>query len=88
MLKLFEKEFIRKSGGPFCVHCMHFLEKEINHLYEGVTDSKYGRCKKFGERNCVSGLVEYDYAQNCRDDPSKCSQRGIFFSRAFPTSPK
>jgi len=73
-----EKIFIRNKTVPICSKCLHFIEYTNNYPYDPIpSDEKYGRCKKFGEVNIVTGLIQYDFASICRLNDSKC---GIFGS--------
>ncbi len=66
----------------FCNKCIHFIEHKNNYPYDSVPDNiEYGKCKKFGNVNLVSGLIEYEYAKNCRSDSTKC---GIVGSKYQP----
>jgi hypothetical protein len=54
------KVFIKHSDLPICLHCLYFtrpteLQKEYRDDYE-----LYGRCKKFGKMNLITGEIEYD----------------------------
>ena len=66
------KVFIKNSDLPICIDCLHFtrpteLQKEYRDKYE-----LYGRCKKFGKMNLITGEIEYCLARNCRLDDEKC----------------
>ena len=70
-------EFIRNKNLPICVNCLHFIEHTNNYPYDPQpSDKDYGRCKKFGEVNVITGLIDYDFAKNCRDDNKKCGKTG------------
>jgi len=72
-----EKIFIRNKELPICSKCIHFIEYTNNYPYEPVPrDEQYGRCKKFGEINMITGAIEHDLASNCRLDVSKCGKFG------------
>jgi hypothetical protein len=49
------------SEIPICSNCLHFIETPEPTL------RRYGRCKKFGDVNIVSGELKYELAKNCRD---------------------
>jgi hypothetical protein len=70
------KIFIRNKELPFCSQCLHFIKRTNNYPYDPIPEDEYGRCKKFGEFNLITGLINYDYAKNCRNDINKCGQRG------------
>jgi hypothetical protein len=70
------KVFIKNSDLHVCLNCLHFirpteLQKEYRDDYE-----LYGRCKKFGKMNFITGEIEYCLARNCRLDDEKCGYNG------------
>ena len=70
------KVFIKNSDAPICLHCIHFirpteLQKEYRDNYE-----LYGRCKKFGKMNLITGEIEHDIARHCRLDDEMCGSLG------------
>lgn len=71
------KIFIRNRELPICSKCVHFIEHTNNYPYDSIPrDEQYGKCKKFGEVNLITGIVEYDLAKNCRLNVSKCGNLG------------
>jgi hypothetical protein len=73
----FGKIFIRNIGLPICVNCIHFIEFKNNYPYDSLPDDSIdGRCKKFGEINSITGIIEYDFAIHCRTDEKKCGKNG------------
>jgi len=76
-----EKNFIRNKALPICVKCLHFIEYKNNYPYDPIPrNEQYGRCKKFGEVNMITGVIEYDLASNCRLNDSKCGKFGSEFT--------
>lgn len=72
---------IRNRALPICSNCLHFIEHTNNYPYDPTpSNEKYGRCKKFGEVDMVSGVIEYDLAINCRLNDSKCGHFGSEFN--------
>ena len=86
MYKLFlrnfsEKIFIRNTELPICSKCKYFIEHSNNYPYDPVpSNEQYGKCKKFGEVNMITGVIEYDLAKNCRVKDSKCGTVGSEYS--------
>lgn len=63
---------------PVCVNCIHFIEHKNNYPYDPLPSNKhYGKCSKFGEIDIITGITEYDFAKNCRDDNKKCGKNGV-----------
>ena len=72
------KIFIRNKALPICSNCVHFIEHTNNYPYDPIpSNERYGKCKKFGEVNMITGVIEYDLASTCRINDNKC---GIFGS--------
>jgi|694.fasta_scaffold132632_4 hypothetical protein len=60
---------------PKCVDCTYFvLDKPI---IRGLS-----RCYRFGTSNLVTGKINYEYADICRNDPMKCGVIGTHFIKA------
>ena len=77
----FGKIFIRNKELPICSNCLHFIEHKNNYPYDPIPcDKLYGRCKKFGEKNLITGAIEYDLARNCRFNVRKCGHFGSEFT--------
>ena len=75
------KIFIRNKELPICLKCIHFIEHTNNYPYDPIpSDEQYGRCKKFGEVNLITGIIEYDLAKNCRLNVSKCGKLGLEYT--------
>ena len=76
------KTFIRNQDLPICNTCVHFLPNTTNYPDDArPDDTLYGRCKKFGETNCVTGIVEYDFAIRCRNEVTKCGKLASEYER-------
>ena len=72
--------FIQNIKYPACKNCIHFIPHSTNYPYEDIpNDEQYGRCKKFGDMNLVSGSIGYDYALICRKYEIKCGKNGKFY---------
>jgi len=72
------KHFIRNINLPVCANCIHFIEHKNNYPYDPVpNDQQYGKCKKFGEIDFITGVIKYDFANICRYDDTKCGDKGF-----------
>ena len=77
-----DKIFIRNKGVPICSKCLHFIEHTNNYPYDPIpSDKQYGKCKKFGEINMITGEIEYDLARNSRLDDNKCGHFGSEYTK-------
>ena len=81
-----QKIFIRNTELPICSKCVHFIEHTNNYPYDPIpSDKQYGRCKKFGEINMITGEIEYDLARNSRLDDNKCGSFGSEYTENIQT---
>jgi len=75
------KNYIRNKELPICSNCLYFIEHKNNYPYDPIpSNERYGKCKKFGEVNMITGEIEYDLASNCRFNDSKCGKFGSEFT--------
>lgn len=82
MLRIFKKfsTGIRNQELPVCSNCLHFIEHSTNYPYDPLpSNEQYGRCKKFGEKNMITGVIHYDLAVNCR--LGECGKHGLEFTK-------
>lgn len=74
--------YIKNTDVPVCVNCVHFIEDESNYPYDPPpNNSRYGKCKTFGQNNLVTGELEYEYASTCRILESQCGLEGKHFTK-------
>jgi hypothetical protein len=74
LTKSFSK--IKNIDLPICVNCVHFIKHDSLPSIE-----IYGKCKKFGEMNLVTGSIEYEFATVCRIYDKKCGKNGLEYKR-------
>lgn len=75
-----DKLFIRNNGLPLCINCKYFIEDKNNYFYDGPpSDEINGKCKKTGQINVITGVIEYDSASESRNNIKKCGRTGQFF---------
>lgn len=66
---------IRNLKAPTCKTCVHMIPSK----YTTAFSSPYNRCKKFGDKDLVSGEIVYYYANDCRKYKDYCGQSGIYY---------
>ena len=72
--------FIKNGDFPLCINCIYFIKDTNNYPYDPPpNDKQFGRCKIFGEKNMVTGEIEYDYAASSRIREDKCGISGKYF---------
>jgi hypothetical protein len=67
---------------PICNLCVHFISPK-SHKYQDYDYKKMGKCGFFGNKNLVTGKIEYDFAIHCRTDKKKCGEYGRYFIRKY-----
>ena len=66
---------ICNHDAPSCVDCVHFVEeKKFNNP---INMNQYGKCSIFGQKDVVTGQIQYEYALTCRNN--QCGVNGTFF---------
>ena len=69
-----KKQFIINSKVPICKNCVYFKPyKNDEKIYD------LGKCTKFGKMDILSGIIEYNYAYNCRTNNDLCSFNGTYY---------
>lgn len=66
-------KIIKNVNIPACRNCIHFKP------YDGDFTSPYSRCEKIGKKNIVTNVITYKFADECREDESKCGYLGKYF---------
>jgi hypothetical protein len=65
---------VKYELSPPCVSCKYILLDQIDPL--NITKIK---CKKFAVRNKITGFIEYETANECRNNINKCSDIGFYY---------
>lgn len=42
------------------------------------------KCKLFGKINLINGKIHYDHCSEARNNITKCTEEGIYYSRYLP----
>ena len=75
------KVFIRNKTLPICSKCVHFIEHTNNYPYDPIpSDKEFGKCRKFGEINLITGTIDHDLASDCRLNANKCGHVGLEYN--------
>ena len=70
------KQFIKNAKMPVCKQCSFFIPHTVaKHKYD------LGLCKKFGEKNILSGEIKYFLASVNRNDTNRCGLSGIYYEK-------
>ena len=67
---------IKNIHLPACRNCIHY-KPDTNFEF----DSTFNKCQHFGEQDLVTGKIAYTYANTCRNDETKCGEKGVYFEK-------
>jgi hypothetical protein len=70
-------DFIKNKEYPVCAQCCHFLSTD--ELWKVSPYSKQATCRLFGEKDVVTGVIDYKYATSCRSFDTLCGLDGKHF---------
>lgn len=71
-----QKQFIQNIDVPSCKNCKYFLPYEND-----KQDYDYGKCKIYGTKNIISGIIKYEYASHVRHNEKQCGKNGTNFEQ-------
>jgi hypothetical protein len=63
---------------PSCRNCIYYEPSKID---KDFSSSYFSKCNKFGEKNIITDKIEYNFADGCRRDETKCGREGKFFEK-------
>jgi len=66
--------FIKNIELPACKNCIYYINE-----FEKSNDGLLARCTKFGEKDIITNVIKYDYAEICRKDEQKCGKQATYF---------
>ena len=66
---------------PACINCIYFREYPNNNPYDPLPDETIhlSKCEKFGKQNMVSGYIQYELAEKCRNDQNMCGNSAKYY---------
>ena len=84
MCFIFKDPNIINGNLPTCSRCIHY--RNFFSIFLPI-NNHFGKCSKFGEKNIITGKINYEYADDIRSDENKCGYDGkLFEPRKFPFS--
>ena len=78
------KVLIKNCDLHICVNCLHFIKptmKDTNNYDDPLAYELYGRCKKFGKMNLITGEIEYDISRHSRLNVERCGYTGTEYTK-------
>jgi hypothetical protein len=64
---------ITNYDKPICATCKHFQPKK--NFFKDIS-IEFGKCKSYGKKNVVNGIIDYRYASSVRKDGNACGMEG------------
>jgi len=71
------EKIITNFNIPSCRNCIYYKPS----LYTSDFATTLSRCEKFGDKNIITDEITYLYADNCRNDESKCGKIGKYYEK-------
>jgi hypothetical protein len=66
------RPIIKNADSVVCKKCVYFRELKNQ-------NAMFGKCTKFGEKNIITGVIQYRYANDIRNDSDLCGKRGLYY---------
>ena len=68
-------QIIKNVNTPSCRNCIYYKPMP----YSSDLVSPFNKCEKFGNKNIITSIVTYDFAEDCRRDETRCGKDGRYF---------
>ena len=70
-----KNSIIENEAYPVCKNCVYYQP----HLLDALFHNRMGKCTKYGKKEVVSGIIQYEFASMCRLSKYKCGITGNDF---------
>ena len=75
---------IINNNLPSCSRCIHY--RDFFYIFMPI-NNRFGKCTKFGEKNIITGKINYECADVVRLSEDKCGKNGnLFQAKKIPCS--
>jgi len=68
------EQIIKNGNVNPCVNCVFYKPSKFRKFV-----SEFSKCEKFGEKDIITGVINYSYADSCRNKQEKCGIEGKYF---------
>lgn len=68
------EQIIKNINVNPCVNCVFYKPSTFRKF-----TSEFSKCEKFGEKDIITGVINYSYADSCRNNQGKCGIEGQYF---------
>ena len=75
LLMVQPEKIIKNKNFPSCKNCIYYKPSYFNNDFT----STFNKCEKFGQKDVVTDIVTYTYADLSRYDSTKCGIEGKYF---------
>lgn len=77
------EQIIKNVNVNPCVNCVFYKPSTFRKF-----TSEFSKCKKFGEKDIITGVINYSYADSSRNNQGKCGIEGRYFVQESETKIK
>jgi len=70
-------KIIENYEFPECRSCKYFEPRTIDSEFAGL----FSKCTKFGNKDRITGEIDYNYADLNRNNENKCGIKGRYYER-------
>lgn len=74
ILYIIDAKIIKNINVPSCRNCIYYKP-----LCDNDFSSSFNKCEYFGTKNIQTDVIDYDDADVCRRDETKCGLDGKYF---------
>jgi hypothetical protein len=74
LIYMINAKIIKNIDIPSCKNCVHYKP-----LFLSDYSSTLSKCNYFGEKNILTDIIKYEFADLCRDDENKCGLKAKYF---------
>ena len=75
--RITDNKIIKNIHIPSCKNCIHYNPSVLNRDFASPTNE----CHKFGEKDIITDKITYTFAENARNDETKCGKGGVYFQQ-------
>lgn len=68
-------KLIKNLNCPACKNCIFYTPSIQNTDFTSI----YNKCSNFGNKNIITNVITYDFADYCRMDENRCGESGKYF---------
>jgi hypothetical protein len=78
ILSMNKNQIIKNMYCPSCISCKYFKPCLSDLLLNNTYNT---RCTKFGTKNYITGMIDYEYAPIARQNENLCGMEAKYFEK-------